>query len=93
MVNNMTMKEKNRFGIYLVAINLILILFMLTSSETNLIYAITAIVSATIAIIFNIILLKQSQKKTLNIIALILNAIILIGLIIYTITKYNLITL
>lgn len=87
----MSIKEKNRFGLYIVAINITLILFMLTGDDANLSYAIASIVSAVIALAFNIGILIQSKKKTLNIISLILNIIVFISLIAYTIATYKLI--
>ena len=87
----MEKNETNKFGIYIVLINIIITLFMLTSKDINTSYYIITIISNIIAIIFNIYIIKNTKKKTLNIISLILNMLILFCIIIYTIKKLNII--
>lgn len=89
MVIIMSMKEKNRFGLYIIAINIILILFLLTDSNANLEYMVTSCVSAFIAIIFNIVVLIKGKKKVINVSSLIVNIIIFAVVIIYTLSKTN----
>lgn len=85
----MSMKEKNRFGLYIIAINITLILFLITDANADLKYMISACVSALIAIIFNISVLVKGKKKLINTISLVINILILVSTIIYTLFKTN----
>lgn len=88
----MKFKEIDKFGINIVLINVILILFMLTTKiDEKIVLIIVASVSNIAAIIFNVLVLKKSNKKTINIITLIVNILILIGLIIYGLVVYKVI--
>ena len=82
-------KDKNRFGLYIIAINIILILFLLTEEKSDINYGIVAIVSSIVAILFNIKILVNTKKKIHNSISLIINVIIFIFLVYFVITKYN----
>ena len=84
-------KDKNRFGLYIIAINIILILFLLTEEKSDINYGIVAIVSSIVAILFNIKILVNTKKKIHNTISLIINVIIFIFLVYFVITKYNII--
>ena len=84
-------KDKNRFGLYIIAINIILILFLLTEEKSDINYGIVAIVSSIAAILFNIKILVNTKKKIHNSISLIINVIIFIFLVYFVITKYNII--
>ena len=84
-------KDKNRFGLYIIAINIILILFLLTEEKSDINYGIVAIVSSIVAILFNIKILVKKKKKIHNSISLIINVIIFIFLVYFVITKYNII--
>ena len=84
-------KDKNRFGLYIIAINIILILFLLTEEKSDINYGIVAIVSSIVAILFNIKILVNTKKKIHNSISLIINVIIIIFLDYFVITKYNII--
>ncbi len=84
-------KDKNRFGLYIIAINIILILFLLTEEKSDINYGIVAIVSSIVAILFNIKILVNTKKKIHNSISLIINVIIFIFLVYFVITKYNII--
>lgn len=84
-------KDKNRFGLYIIAINIILILFLLTEEKSDINYGIVAIVSSIVAILFNIKILVNTKKKIYNSISLIINVIIFIFLVYFVITKYNII--
>ena len=84
-------KDKNRFGLYIIAINIILILFLLTEEKSDINYGIVAIVSSIVAILFNIKILVNTKKKIHNSISLISNVIIFIFLVYFVITKYNII--
>lgn len=85
------MLEKNKFGLYVVLINIILTLFMLTNDNIDLSYYIVTIISNVVAIIFSIYILKHDKKKILDIIFLICNILILILVIIYTLLQYKII--
>lgn len=84
-------KDKNRFGLYIIAINIILILFLLTEEKFDINYGIVAIVSSIVAILFNIKILVNTKKKIYNSISLIINIIIFLFLVYFVITKYNII--
>ena len=84
-------KDKNRFGLYIIAINIILILFLLTEEKSDINYGIVAIVSSIVAILFNIKILLNTKKKIHNSISLIIKVIIFIFLVYFVITKYNII--
>lgn len=84
-------KDKNRFGLYIIAINIILILFLLTEEKSDINYGIVAIVSSIVAILFNIKILVNTKKKIHNSISLIINIIIFLFLVYFVITKYNII--
>lgn len=79
----MNKKEMEKSGIYILLINIIISLFLLTSEGEILVYWITALISNVIAIIFNIYAINISKKKITNIICLVLNIAVLILLIIY----------
>ena len=84
-------KDKNRFGLYIIAINIILILFLLTEEKSDIHHGIVAIVSSIVAILFNIKILVNTKKKIYNSISLIINIIIFLFLVYFVITKYNII--
>lgn len=83
--------EIDKFGIYIVLINITLILFMITNEQASIINYVVAAISALVAIVFNIIILKHGKKKILNIISLIINILIFLSTIIYTLIKYKII--
>ncbi len=74
-------------GTYVFLINVIITLFLLTSDDINYVYYIVAIISNIIAIGFNAIIIKTNTQKAFNIIALILN-IIVIAIVTYYLLKY-----
>ena len=75
--------KKDNFGVTIVLINLVLSLFLLTMKEDKTSYFIVTIMSNIIAIIFNIFVINNQNKKMINIISLFINIIILICVIIY----------
>lgn len=87
----MKIYEKDKFGSLIVLINIIITLFMLSTKDINYSYYIVTIISNVIAIIFSIYIIKHAKKKIINIISLIINLLILIAVIIYTLIKYNII--
>lgn len=87
----MNKKEIDKFGIYILIINVIIILFMITSKNALISYYIVSIISNIIAIVFNSMIIKECKKKKINIITLIINLLVLIILIGYTLIKFNII--
>jgi hypothetical protein len=77
-------KEQKRVGLYILLINIILILFLLTTNEFDNMYLIITAISSMVAVIFNYHFLKL-YKNIYNIITLILNVLITNGIIIYSI--------
>lgn len=75
--------KKDNFGTLIILINIVLSLFLLTMKEEKLTYFIVCIISNIIAIIFNIFILKNQNKKLMNIVSLVINIIVLICVIIY----------
>ncbi len=74
-------------GTYVFLINVIITLFLLTSDDINYVYYIVAIISNIIAIGFTAIIIKTNTQKAFNIIALILN-IIVVAIVTYYLLKY-----
>ena len=66
------MKEYNRIGIYIFLINIALALFMITSESTMWLNYTIAILSTIVAIALNIYFLIKANKKTINIVFLVL---------------------
>lgn len=75
--------KKDNFGITVVLINIVLSLFLLTIKEDKISYFIVTIISNIIAVIFSIFVLKNQNKKLMNIVSLVLNVFILICVIMY----------
>ncbi len=75
--------KKDNFGTLIILINIVLTLFLLTMKEEKLTYFIVCIISNIIAIIFSIFVLKNQNKKLMNVISLVINIIVLICVIIY----------
>ena len=75
--------KKDNFGTLIILINIVLSLFLLTMKEEKLTYFIVCIISNIIAIIFSIFVLKNQNKKLMNIVSLVINISILICVIIY----------
>lgn len=75
--------KKDNFGITVVLINIVLSLFLLTIKEDKISYFIVTIISNIIAVIFSIFVLKNQNKKLMNIVSLVLNVFIFICVIMY----------
>lgn len=73
----MNEKENNRFGIYVLLINAIISLFLLSSEGDKEPLIITTLVSNVVAIVFNLFVLFKSQKKIINILTLIINVMVI----------------
>lgn len=82
----MNFKENDKFGIYILAINIIISLFLLSTEGEKMPLIITAVVSNGVAIIFNIVAIIKAKKKLTNIITLFLNVLVL-GIIIFLLIK------
>ena len=72
--------KKDNFGITIILINLLLSLFLLTIKEEKFTYFIVTIISNIIAIIFNIFVIKNQNRKMINIISLFINIIATVSL-------------
>lgn len=75
--------KKDNFGTLIILINIVLSLFLLTMKEDKITYFIVCIISNIIAIIFSIFVLKNQNKKLMNVVSLVINIIVLICVIIY----------
>lgn len=75
--------KKDSFGTLIILINIVLSLFLLTMKEEKNTYFIVCMISNIIAIIFSIFILKNQNKKLMNIVSLVINIIVLICVIIY----------
>lgn len=75
--------KKDNFGTLIILINIVLSLFLLTMKEEKNTYFIVCMISNIIAIIFSIFILKNQNKKLMNIVSLVINIIVLICVIIY----------
>lgn len=64
-------------GIYILIVNILYILTMMTSSDRPIIKVITCVISGFIAVILNSYMIKITNKKLINIICFVLNIIIL----------------
>ena len=82
----MNFKENDKFGIYILLINIIISLFLLSTEGEKMPLIITAVVSNGVAIIFNIVAIMKAKKKLINIVTLVLNALVL-GIIVYLLIK------
>lgn len=71
-------KENNRFGIYILLINIIISLFLLSSEGDKLPFIITTLVSNIIAIIFNIVVIIKSNKRIVNYVTGVGNILVLL---------------
>ena len=76
-------KEQKRIGIYVLFLNIILILFLITSNDFNNIYLIIMGLSSFVAILINFQFFMNYKNKY-NLISLLLNILILNGIIIYS---------
>jgi len=77
-------KEQKRVGLYILLINIILILFILTTNEFDKLYMIIAAISSIVAVIYNYHFMKL-YKNIFNLVTLLLNILITNGIIIYSI--------
>ncbi|MCR5224141.1 MAG: hypothetical protein K6C11_03250 [Bacilli bacterium] len=77
-------KEQKRVGLYILLINIILILFILTTNEFDKLYLIIAAISSIVAVIYNYHFMKL-YKNIFNLVTLLLNILITNGIIIYSI--------
>lgn len=75
--------KKDNFGTLIILINIVFSLFLLTMKEEKNTYFIVCMISNIIAIIFSIFILKNQNKKLMNIVSLVINIIVLICVIIY----------
>ena len=82
----MNFKENDKFGIYILLINIIISLFLLSTEGEKGPLIITAIVSNGVALVFNIVALAKSKKKLVNIVTLVLNVLVL-GIIVFLLIK------
>ena len=82
----MNFKENDKFGIYILLINIIISLFLLSTEGEKGPLIITAVVSNGVAIIFNIVAIMKAKKKLINIVTLVLDALVL-GIIVYLLIK------
>lgn len=79
--------RKSKAGIYILIVNILYILMILTNDTELLVKLITTIISGFIAVTLNGYMIKMTKRKKINVICFILNIIILNILLMYPI--YN----
>lgn len=83
--------KKSHAGIYILIVNILYILYILTTmtnDEELIIRLITTMISAIIAVILNGQMIKIAKRKKINIICFILNIIVLNSLIMHYIFNF-----
>lgn len=84
----MKFSEIKKVGLSIFLLNLVLVLFIMTGSGDLLGNLVVCIISSIIACCLNGYYLYKTKKSAINIIACVLNFIMLIGLITYSIVKF-----
>lgn len=82
------LNEKRLAGMDIFLMNMILVLYLASNNDEMKINMIIMMISSIIAIALNIYFLKSCKKSTINIVFLILNILVLIGIIYIFIQKF-----